>query len=174
MTLGRETRAMRKKSGVFARRAVVVACGGSLASVLPRAIAQQPSEPGTLSIEVTGTHLKRTDSETAWPLQAFTREDLQKGGIQTVQDLPERVSANYFATEHGGGDNGRVNATLGLGDLAADKYNVFVSADYFKQDSLKASQRDRTKTAYIPSLGVDRTSSNSFPANIRQSGDFGT
>ena len=81
------------------------------------------------------------------------------------------VNANYFGTQQGGGDNGRVNITAGLGDLAKDKYNVFISADYFKQQALKASQRESTGTSYIPSLGVDRTSSASFPANISQSGD---
>src|SRR5256885_16160603 len=86
---------MSKKSSAFAKRALLVAYGGALASTLPRADAQESAAPvGTLSIEVTGTHLKRTDSETALPLQVFTREDLQKGGIQTVQDLLERVSAN--------------------------------------------------------------------------------
>src|SRR5205814_1494558 len=71
----------------------------------------------------------------------------------------------------GGGNNGRINATAGVGDFAQDKYNFFVTADYFKQDSLKASQRDSTKTGYIPSL-VDRTSVASLPANISQPGGF--
>jgi iron complex outermembrane receptor protein len=78
------------------------------------------------------------------------------------------VNANYFWTQDGGGDNGRVNATAGVGDLGQDKYNFFISADHYKQNALKASQRDSTKTAYIPSLGVDRTTPNSFPANIAQ------
>src|SRR5205814_2890176 len=44
-----------------------------------------------------------------------------------------------------------------------------ISADYFKQDALKASQRESTKTAYLPGLGLDQTSSfGSFPANIAQ------
>ena len=95
MTQGRETRATRERPRVFARRALLVACGGALASTLPCADAQESAEPvGTLSIEVTGTHLKRTDAETALPLQVFTREDLQKGGIQTVEDLLQRISAN--------------------------------------------------------------------------------
>ena len=79
------------------------------------------------------------------------------------------INANYYATEQGGGNNGRVSLTAGLGDLAKDKYNFFVSADYFKQDPLKASQRESTKTAYLPGLGVDQTSGASFPANIAQS-----
>jgi iron complex outermembrane receptor protein len=82
------------------------------------------------------------------------------------------INANYFATTQGGGNNGRINATAGYGDLAKDRYNFFLSADYFKQDSLKASQRTSTQTAYIPWLGLDLTSTNSFPANITQPGGF--
>src|SRR5438874_8855857 len=78
-------------------------------------------------------------------------------------------STNYYATAQGGGNNGRLNITAGHGDLAKDNYNVFISADYFKQDALKASQRESTKTAYLPGLGLDQTSSfGSFPANIAQ------
>jgi iron complex outermembrane receptor protein len=83
------------------------------------------------------------------------------------------VNANYFAGEHGGANNGRINATVGTGDLATDQYNVFVSADYFQQQPLKASARASTTTAYLPWLGLDRTLPNSFPANIDQPGGFG-
>jgi iron complex outermembrane recepter protein len=76
------------------------------------------------------------------------------------------LNVNYFATTEGGGNNGRISATAGYGNLATDNYNLFVSADYFQQDSLKASQRTGTDTAYLPWLGLDRTSPNSFPANI--------
>jgi iron complex outermembrane receptor protein len=78
------------------------------------------------------------------------------------------VNANYFATEHGGADNGRINATFGAGDLATDRYNAFITADYFQQQPLKGSARASTLTAYLPSLGLDRTIAGSFPANIAQ------
>src|SRR2546421_322518 len=55
------------------------------------------------------------------------------------------VNTNYFATEQGGGNNGRINVTAGVGDLASNKYNIFITADYFKQHSLKASQRNSTR-----------------------------
>jgi iron complex outermembrane receptor protein len=84
------------------------------------------------------------------------------------------VNASYFATEHGGANNGRINATAGIGDLAEDQYNAFVSADYFQQQPLEASQRSSTTTAYLPWLGIDRTAPNSFPANITQPAGFGT
>ena len=84
------------------------------------------------------------------------------------------VNVNYFATEHGGANNGRINATAGIGDLTEDQYNAFISADYFQQQPLKAAERSSTASGYLPSLGIDRTAPNSFPANITQPGGFGT
>jgi iron complex outermembrane receptor protein len=257
------------------RRAVSAAAGALFGSVSLCVLGQQ-SEVPVVPIEkvlVTGSNIPRVEGETGLPLQTITREEIINGGVQTVQELLERISANqsfgsfneakgegnvlvgftaaslrglgyqrtlvllngrrvapyalsggqsvdlsgipisaidrvevlkdgasavygtdavggvinfilrkdyqgaeanasYLATEQGGGNSGRINATAGFGSLATDKYNVFVSADYSKQDALKAAQRDSTKSAYIPSLAVDRTSGQSVPANIFQPGGF--
>ena len=248
-----------------------IGMGGFLLAATLAAAAQQ-SAPDVVKlerIEVTGSHIGQIDGESGLPLQVFTREELLDGGVQTMQDLLERISANqsfgafneasgvgttragftaaslrglgsqrtlvllngrrlapyalsggqsvdlsgipasalerveilkdgasaiygsdaiggvinfilrkdfegaefnanYYGTQYGGGNNGRASLTAGTGSLAKDKYNVFVSADLFKQNPLKASQRDSTKTGYIPGLGADATSSQSFPANISQ------
>jgi iron complex outermembrane receptor protein len=78
------------------------------------------------------------------------------------------VNATALATEHGGGGSARANVTAGVGALARDRYNAFVSIDYYKQDALAAAARDSTRTAYLPALGVDNTSAQSFPANFMQ------
>jgi iron complex outermembrane receptor protein len=247
-------------------------CLGALWLCAAFAAAAQQSSPADVKmekIEVVGTHIARIEGESGLPVQVITREELFEGGVQTMQELLERISANqsfggfnealgigttlvgftaaslrglgsqrtlillngrrlapyalsggqsvdlsgipasaierveilkdgasaiygtdaiggvinfilrkdfrgaevnanYYGTQQGGGDNGRVNVTAGSGDLNSDKYNFFISADYFKQDALKASQRESTRTSYIPSLGVDTTSGASFPANIQQ------
>jgi iron complex outermembrane receptor protein len=248
------------------------ASGGFVLGVAMSASGQQEMVPifSLGKIEVTGSHIPRIEGESGLPVQIITREELINGGVQTMQELLERISANqslggfneaqglnsnkpgftaaslrglgfvrtlvllngrrlapyaaggfsvdlssipasalerveilkdgasavygsdaiggvinfilrkdfqgaevnanYFATEHGGGNNGRFNATAGYGDLAKDRFNVLLSADYFKQDRLKASQRESTKTGYLPWLGVDTTTFNSVPANIFQPG----
>jgi iron complex outermembrane recepter protein len=219
-------------------------------------------------VEVTGSHIRRIEGETGLPLQVMTRADLERDGVQTAQELLDRISANQsfggwneakgegntlvgfnaaslrglgyqrtlvlldgrrvapyalsggqsvdlssipasaierveilkdgasavygtdaiggvinfvlrkdftglevnaiaFITEHPGGNNRRISATAGYGDLAKDRYNAFLSVDYFRQDPLKASQRDSTRTSYVPDIGLDKTSQNTFPANIR-------
>jgi iron complex outermembrane receptor protein len=259
------------------RKRTIAALGARLASgalvlgVAMSASGQQDPVPifNLGKIEVTGSHIPRIEGESGLPVQIITRDELINGGVQTAQELLERISANqsfggfneakglgntlvgftaaslrglgsqrtlvllngrrlapyalsggqsvdlsgipasalerveilkdgasavygtdaiggvinfilrtdfqgvegnanYFASEQGGGNNGRVNATVGYGDLAKDKYNFFLSADYFKQDPLKAAQRDGTKTAYLPWLGLDKTTPPSVPANIYQ------
>lgn len=258
------------------RRAIAVACGGAFASTTPSVHAQQADAAprGTLKVQVTGTNIARIEGESGLPVQVITRDELIDGGVQTMQELLERIganqsfggwneakgegsllpgftgaslrglgsqrtlvllngrrlapyalsggqsvdlsgipasaiervevlkdgasavygtdaiggvinfilrkdfqgvelNANYFATQEGGGNNGRVSATAGAGDLAKNKYNFFISADYFKQDALKATQRDATKTGYLPGLTFDRGSNASFPANISAAGFHG-
>ncbi|HXU67631.1 MAG TPA: TonB-dependent receptor plug domain-containing protein, partial [Casimicrobiaceae bacterium] len=236
------------------RRAVFAAWGQAIAAIATPLGAQEPTAepPEPIRIEVTGSNIKRTESEGALPISVITREEIDHAGIQTAQELLERISANqsfggsnpalgignfvtgytaaslrglgsertlvllnghrlapyalsggqsvdlsgiplaaierveilkdgasaiygsdaiagvinfilrkdfkgvevngdYDVTEHSGGNSRRGNAAFGFGDLARDRYNVFVSADYLKQDSLKAIQRDFTRTGYIPS-----------------------
>jgi iron complex outermembrane receptor protein len=47
-----------------------------------------------LRIDVTGSNLKRLQSETASPIQVITREELQRQGVVTAAQLFERLSAN--------------------------------------------------------------------------------
>jgi iron complex outermembrane receptor protein len=266
----------RRRGSRFAHRrrahcTVAIALGTLLAPCASSVTAQQQS--GAVAdlgrVDVTGSNIKRVEGETGLPLQVITREELLRGGVQTAQELLQRISANqsfgsfneamgelntlvgftsaslrglgsqrtlvlldgrrlapyalsggqsvdlsaipssaidrveilkdgasavygtdaiggvinfilrkdftgvelnanYYATEQGGGNNGRVNATAGKGSLAKDGYNAFVSVDYFKQDSLRAAQRESTKTAYLPEIGFNATSPSSFPANISQ------
>jgi iron complex outermembrane receptor protein len=245
--------------------------------LLSTAIAASAQDAGDVvrldRIEVTGSNIPRVDGESGLPVQVFTREQMIDGGMQTMQDLLERISANqsfgsfneakglngsimgftaaslrglgsqrtlvllngrrlapyamsggqsvdlsgipasaierveilkdgasavygtdaiggvinfilrkdyqgaevnanYYATGEGGGNNWRASATAGFGDLAKDRYNVFISADYFKQDPLKATQRESTKTGHLPDLGLEQVTFTSFPANIAQSDPF--
>lgn len=60
-------------------------------------------------IEVTGSNIKRIDSETALPVTVITRAEIERSGATSAADLIERLSAN-----NGGGYNG----SLALGDSA--------------------------------------------------------
>jgi len=258
-----------RQQRIRVRRAALAAWGQAIAVIAtPLGAQEQTAESReTIRIDVTGSNIRRTESEGALPLSVITREEIDHAGIQTAQELLERISANqsfgganpalgigsfltgftaaslrglgsertlvllnghrlapyalsggaavdlsgiplaaierveilkdgasaiygtdavagvinfilrkdfkgaelngdYYVTEHAGGNSWRGNATFGFGDLARERYNVFVSANHLKQDSMKAIQRDFTRTSLIPSLGVDATSPGTIPANI--------
>src|SRR5262245_1344331 len=60
------------------------ACGGALAQ--------------DMRINVTGTNIKRVDSETAAPIETITREDIQASGLQTISDVLRQITANNNGT----------------------------------------------------------------------------
>jgi iron complex outermembrane recepter protein len=84
------------------------------------------------------------------------------------------VNISYLDSQGGGGSERRYTGTAGWGDLSKNGFNAWITADYFEQGSLRASDREISKTAYIPELGIDRTSGNSLPANISGAGLPGT
>jgi len=58
--------------------------------------AEEPAAPAS-SLErvvVTGSHIPQTDVEAALPVQVLTREDIERSGVTTVEQLLERVPAN--------------------------------------------------------------------------------
>jgi iron complex outermembrane receptor protein len=67
------------------------------ASDQPPAPAQSGSEP-VATVVVTGSYLRRTDSETPAPLQAISSEEIEKSGKQTISDVIRAVSADNSGT----------------------------------------------------------------------------
>jgi len=65
-----------------------------LACAMHAGHAQTPSEVTLDKVTVTGSHIPRTDIETALPLQIITRTEIERSGVTTVSQLLERVSAN--------------------------------------------------------------------------------
>src|SRR5256885_351072 len=70
--------------------ALMVAFGGGLAIASLPATAQQTLQ----RVEVTGSNIKRTDTETASPVQIMTREDIEKTGKQSIQEVLRGVTAD--------------------------------------------------------------------------------
>lgn len=84
--------------------------------VLP-ALAQTTEGPAQ-RVEITGSSIKRVDAETALPVTVITREQIEKSGAITVQDLLHKVSASgaMFADTTQGAGYAQANANLrGLG-----------------------------------------------------------
>lgn len=54
----------------------------------------QEEEQKIARVEITGSSIKRIDSETALPVQRITREDIEKMGATTAAELVRNISAN--------------------------------------------------------------------------------
>ena len=80
--------------------AAMAVSGGAYAQVDPQKVER---------VEVTGSNIKRIDSETALPVTIITRAEIERSGATSAADLIERLSAN-----NGGG----YNSSLALGDSA--------------------------------------------------------
>ncbi|HTS85774.1 MAG TPA: TonB-dependent receptor plug domain-containing protein, partial [Usitatibacter sp.] len=91
------------------------------------------------------------------------RSDYRGGEVNVFYGKP---------TRSGGGDQSKVDASFGFGDLNKDRYNVFANASYMHQKSL--DQKDRSfsddSTNKFIQLGGFAGSSNTYPGNITSGG----
>jgi iron complex outermembrane receptor protein len=51
-----------------------------------------------IKLNVTGTNIKRTEAETAAPIEVITREDIQASGLQTIAAVVQSITANNNGT----------------------------------------------------------------------------
>jgi iron complex outermembrane receptor protein len=58
------------------------------------ALAQAEEAQKVQRVEITGSSIKRTDAETALPVQLIRREDIDKSGVTTAAELLKNISAN--------------------------------------------------------------------------------
>lgn len=78
---------------------------GILASTGSSAYAQEAAVRGE-KIEVTGSHIRRIEAETALPVSIITREEIRRSGVNSIAEMIDRIPANA----------GGYNLSTGLGD----------------------------------------------------------
>jgi iron complex outermembrane receptor protein len=116
------------------------------------------------------------------PLTAIDRVEILKDGASAIygtdaiagvvnfilrKDFRGIEVAGYGAwSEQGGGNRYQASATAGYGDITADKFNVFVSLNYQKDEILRAADREFARTGYRPDQGLLISNPQSFPANL--------
>ena len=99
---------------------LMVACGGVLLSAGQSAMAQ--ATQSLERVEITGSNIKRTDTETASPVQVISKQELDQAGKDLPPALLEARRAKYLAMSEGrgpragdGGAPGRVFVLDGEG-----------------------------------------------------------
>src|SRR5271156_162399 len=80
--------------------AVGVAMGGLVAAQISSAQTAPKSQidPELETITVTGSHLRRTDTDTPSPVQVISSEDLKKSGFTSTQQVLNNLTANGQGT----------------------------------------------------------------------------
>jgi iron complex outermembrane recepter protein len=137
--------------------------------------------------EVTGVIGVNLDSI---PFAAIERVEVLKDGASAIygsdaiagvinfvlrQDFRGAEATLYYGapTRGGGGEKWNAKGTVGVGDLAKDKYNVLFSANYQKAESLDQNKRSFSDSSVDVERGLIGVSGNTFPAHIT-TGDIGT
>jgi iron complex outermembrane receptor protein len=89
---------MNLKPGARAVRGVLLACAGTTIALASLTVAAQTlpavSAAELPRVEVTGSAIRRVQSETALPVQTISRAEIEKTGVTTAAELMGRVSAN--------------------------------------------------------------------------------
>ena len=118
----------------------------------------------------------------AIPLSAIERVEILRNGASAIYGSDAvagvinfilrkdyrgaEVYAQYTSPEHSGGYGKHFSAAGGYGDLSRQKFNVYANLDYLEFGGIQARNRPFAARSYIPEEGLDRTSINSFPANV--------
>ena len=74
-------------------RSLLIAFSGTAALVSAPTFAQQQTQE-LQRVTVTGSNIKRTDTETASPVQVLTREDIEKTGKQSISEVLRGITAD--------------------------------------------------------------------------------
>ena len=76
-------------------RSVLAACGASaLAFMAAQPVLAQTAPTSLNRVEVTGSNIKRTDAETASPVQVVSREDIERSGKASVAELLQSLAVD--------------------------------------------------------------------------------
>jgi iron complex outermembrane receptor protein len=89
-------------------------------------------------------------------INLITRSDFKGGEVAASMDTPRQA----------GGKIKQMRATFGYGDVGSDRFNVFANVSRTTGDSIAAKDREFSKTSFLPEFGINKTSSNSFPASV--------
>ncbi|HAI47794.1 MAG TPA: TonB-dependent receptor [Stenotrophomonas sp.] len=93
----------------------------------PDATADAAGDSKTLAaVRVTGSNIKRTDTESANPVQVIGREQLKETGKATVADVLRSISANTGNANNETTNNGWASGSAGIGLRGLSQKNTLV------------------------------------------------
>ena len=112
-------------------RAVITALWGTAAMLAAQeTLAQQQSTTSLQRVEVTGSNIKRTDTETASPVQVITRQEIENSGKTNIGEYLQTLTADGQGSvpfTYGRGFSGASAAGVSLRGLGANATLVLIN-----------------------------------------------
>jgi len=104
-------------------------------------------------VQVTGSHIKRIDTEGASPVQTMTRKDLDRSGYTAVADVLRDTTINSFGSvREDSGSNTAGNASVDLRGLGSSSTLVLMNGQRLPTDAVSGS----VDLNLIPMAAVER------------------
>jgi iron complex outermembrane recepter protein len=142
-------------------RSVLLAFSGTVALSASPAFAQSaPAQPQQLQrVEITGTNIRRTDAETASPVQVITKDEIDQSGKATVAQYLQTLTADGQGSvpfTYGRGFSGATASGISLRGLGANATLVLINGRRVGSAVLADdAQRSYTDLNQIPLEAVD-------------------
>jgi len=117
--------------------------------------AEQPAQKSDVErIEVTGSHIKRLDTEGASPVTTITRKELDKSGYTSVSDVLRDTGMNSFGSQRESSNSGAPagNAEVSLRGLGSDNTLVLLNGQRLPTDAVTGA----VDLNLIPMAAVER------------------
>ncbi|HSI53795.1 MAG: TonB-dependent receptor [Ramlibacter sp.] len=153
-----KTGTQRFKKTVVARALITAFCGTASMMIAQETLAQTASS--LQRVEITGSNIRRTDAETASPVQVITKEDIDQAGKGTVAEYLQTLTADSQGSvpfTYGRGFAGATAAGISLRGLGANATLVLVNGRRIAPAVLADdAQRSFTDLNQIPLEAVER------------------
>ena len=133
-------------------KAVALAFGGM--ALLPAAHAQQSGAQAEQRIEVTGSRLKRAETEGALPVTVIDRAAIEASGKNSIAELMRDVTFSSFGNfKPQSGSSAQALAEINLRGLGSDRTLVLVDGRRISKAPFAASSQDLNQ---IPLAAIER------------------
>lgn len=111
------------------RDAITVALAVGATAVTGNALAQETEQETTTlgRVEVTGSRIKRVDTETSQPILTLDRQAIENTGVTSIGDVLQQISANGSALNTSFNNGGNGQTQVDLRNLGSNRTLVLVN-----------------------------------------------
>jgi iron complex outermembrane recepter protein len=133
----------------------VLVAGTVMAQTAP---VTNPTAPIVQKVTVTGSNIKRTDVETASPIQVITRDELERSGEQSLGEVIKNLTANNVGGETSNAPNGFTPGLTApsLRGLGGGSTLILVNGRRIARYGITGAQGSFSNLDSIPKDAVDR------------------